>query len=131
MNKHIGNDHLGVEGNTAEISAGGRLVRDLLQGGQWRLVNAMKEVVKGGPFTRRDPATGKESLLDLWICTAGLAPHFKQLYIDSSRKWEVARPVRRTGRLHLTHTDHYTMVASLHDLPAARVAREEQEVRWK
>ena len=45
MNKHIGNDHLGVERNTAEISAGGRLVRDLLQGGQWRLVNAMKEVV--------------------------------------------------------------------------------------
>ena len=131
LNKHIGNDHLGVKGNNCEISAGGRLVRDLLEGGQWRLVNAMEEVVEGGPFTRRDPATGKESLLDLWICTAGLAPHFKELYIDSSRKWEVARPVRKAGRLQLTHTDHYTMVACLQNLPAARVARKEQEVRWK
>ena len=43
----------------------------------------------------------------------------------------VARPVRKAGRLQLTHTDHYTMVASLVNLPAARVARQEKEVRWK
>ena len=131
LNKHVGNDNLGVPGNTCEISSGGRLVRDLVEGGQWRLLNAEVELIKGGPFTRRDPASGKESLLDLWVCTAGLAPHLKELIIDSSRRWEVARPVLKDGRLQLTHSDHYTMVATFQNLPSAKVAREEQEVRWK
>ena len=131
LNKHVGNDHLGVPGNTCEISTGGRLLRDLVEGGNWRLLNAVEEKVNGGPFTRKDPASGKESLLDLWVCTAGLAPYLKELYIDSLRRWEVARPVLKEGRLQLTHTDHYTMVATFDNLPAARMAREEQEVRWK
>ena len=42
----------------------------------------------------------------------------------------MARPVRKAGRLQLIHTDHYMMVASLHNLPAAKVARQEKEVRW-
>ena len=132
LNKHVGCDQLGVPGNKAEVSTGGRLVRDLVEGGNWRLLNAMTELVKGGPFTRRDPANGSESLLDLWLCTAGLAPYLKELIIDSNRSWEVARPVLKDGRLQLTYTDHYVMVATFHNLPAARVAREEkEEVRWK
>ena len=55
----------------------------------------------------------------------------QELYIDCGRKWLVARPVRKAERLQLIHTDHYTMVASLHNLPAAKVARQEKEVRWK
>ena len=51
--------------------------------------------------------------------------------IDSSRRWEVARPVYKDGHLQLTHSVHYTMVAIFHNLPAAGVAREEQEVRWR
>ena len=65
LNKHVGCDHLGVPGNTPQLSTGGRLVRDLVEGGKWRLINAIEEKVKGGPFTRKDPATGKESLLDI------------------------------------------------------------------
>ena len=74
----------------------------------------------------------KQSLLDLWLYTAGLAPYLKEMVIDNSRRWEVARPVQKDGKLQLTHTDHYTMIATFHNLPAARLAREEkQEVRWK
>ena len=130
LNKHVGNDHLGVPGNKSEVTTGGRMVRDLVEGGNWRIINALEEVVKGGPFTRRDPASGKESLLDLWVCTAGLAPFVKEMFIDSSRKYKVARPVWKDGSLQLTHSDHYTIVTTFHNLPAARVAREEQEVRW-
>ena len=44
--------------NKAEVWAGGKLLRDMLKGGDWVLVNGMgQEVVEGGPFTRQDPAT--------------------------------------------------------------------------
>ena len=92
----------------------------------------MEERVRGGPFTRKDSASGKESLLDIWLCTTSLASHVKELYIDSSRKWTVARPVLKKGRLQLTRADHYTMLATFENLPVARAARQEEQVtRWK
>ena len=87
----------------------------------------MKGVVKGGPFTRRDPATGRESCLDLWIRSVGLAPYSKSLEIDCEREWEVARPERRNGKLQLTHADHYPMLCTLHKLPAANKEKTRKE----
>ena len=43
-------------------------------------------VVQGGPFTRRDPATGKESCLDLFIVSRELLPFVSKLTIDSGRE---------------------------------------------
>ena len=40
LNKHIGNDELGVPGNHGKISFGGHLVRDLLSSGEFELVNS-------------------------------------------------------------------------------------------
>ena len=37
QNKHVGADHLGVEGNLAKVSRGGQLVRGLLATGDWPL----------------------------------------------------------------------------------------------
>ena len=54
MNELVGNDHLGVRGNNPEISLGGRLLRGLLESGDWYLVNGLgQEVFEGGPFTRK------------------------------------------------------------------------------
>ena len=39
QNKHVGADHLGVEGSLPRVSRGGHLVRDLLATGDWHLVN--------------------------------------------------------------------------------------------
>ena len=106
-------------------------MRDLVQSGDWLLVNSMEGVVKGGPFTRRDPATGRESCLDLFICSAGLAPYVKSLEIDRERKWEVARPVRRRGKLQLIYSNHYPMLCTLQKLPAAQVGKQtEKEAVW-
>ena len=57
MNKLVGADEWGVEGNHSEVSPGGRLLRELLAQQEWSLVNSMGEVVVGGPWTRVDPAT--------------------------------------------------------------------------
>ena len=62
LNKLMGNGKMGVPGNHPEISLGGRLLLDLLASRNWILVNSLGEkVVLGGPFTRKDPATGKMS----------------------------------------------------------------------
>ena len=132
LNKLVGCGPLGVPGNHPEVSQGGKLVLDLVQSGDWVLLNAREGVVEGGPFTRADPATGRESCLDLWLCSAGLAPHMKSLWIDRDRKLTVARPVWRSGKLQLVHSDHYTMIGTFHNLQAAKEGRQEQEseVRW-
>ena len=131
LNKLVGDGSLGIPGNNPEVTAGGQMVRDLVESGNWVLINSMEEVVQGGPYTRQDPATGRGSCLDLWLCTAGLRPHVSSLKIDSDRKWTVARPVRRKGKLQLMHSDHYCMMLTLQDLPAAGLAgKKEKEVKW-
>ena len=62
LNKLVGSDEWGVEGNHPEVSPGGKLLRGLLMSREWFLVNALgEEVVVGGPFTREDPATFNKS----------------------------------------------------------------------
>ena len=65
----------------------GKMIRDLVESGNWKLINAMEDIVEGGPFTRKDPATGRETCINLWLCTVGLVPHVKSLMIDKDRKW--------------------------------------------
>ena len=70
-------------------------MRNLLANKEWILVNGMgEEIVEGGPFTRKDPATGKLSCLDLFIVTKELKPYVVSLRIDSEREMAVARAVK-------------------------------------
>ena len=50
LNKAVGNDEFGVEGNHPKISFGGSLVRSLISSGQYILINNTKKCT-GGPFT--------------------------------------------------------------------------------
>ena len=47
LNKLVGDDHLGIPGNNPEVTAGGQMVRDLVESGNWVLINSMEEVVQG------------------------------------------------------------------------------------
>ena len=95
LNKHIGTGPLGVPGNSPEVSLGGRLLRELLATGNWVLVNGLgQETVQGGPFTRKDPATGTQSCLDLFIVSRELRPYVQGLVIDSKRELAVGRAVK-------------------------------------
>ena len=101
LNKLVGDGELGVPGNSQEVSLGGRLLRELLATRDWVLVNGQgREVVQGGPFTRKDPATGGLSCLDLWVVSRELFPYVKTLIIDAERKMTSARAVKekKTGQ---------------------------------
>ena len=76
LNKLVGCGELGIVGNNPEISPGGQLLRDLISTGNWCLVNGLRqEIVEGGPFTRKDQATGNLSCLDLFVVSRELLPH--------------------------------------------------------
>ena len=64
LNIKIGSDILGVEGNHSEVSYGGKKVRQLLETGDYYLVNQWKDAV-GGIYTRFDPSNPQnQRLLD-------------------------------------------------------------------
>ena len=84
LNKLVGNI---IPGNSPNVSLGGKLLRKLLDTGNWILVNGLGgEIVKGGPYTRQDPATGNQSCLDLFIVSKNMLPFIDTLVIDSDRK---------------------------------------------
>ena len=124
LNKLIGNDNLGIEGNNAQISFGGQLVRELVASGDWILLNNSERAV-GGPWTREDPSnTNIKSCLDLVLLSKNLDPYVKKLLIDSKRKISIKRPIFKKGKWCLTHSDHYTLVITIVGLPKAKMEKE-------
>ena len=83
MNRAIGSDELGIPGNKAQVSPGGRLMREeLLRGGEYVLLNGLqgrgsKVEVVGGPWTWVQPGREEEvrSCLELVVVSASLLPY--------------------------------------------------------
>jgi hypothetical protein len=130
LNKHVGNDELGVDGNHAFISPGGRLVRDMVQSGDWFLLNNLVGLIEGGPFTRVDPATGRLSCLDYALASVGLRPYVVSMVIDSARKFASERPVynRRLKKFEIKYSDHFSFVINLENLPTEQ--QQVKKVQW-
>ena len=92
LNKLVGSSYPGVPGNSPETSLGGLLLRELLETGDWILVNGLgAEIVEGGPYTRKDPATGKMSCLDLFVASRELLPYIKKLSINKDLKKYISK----------------------------------------
>ena len=131
LNKLVGQGKFGVEGNNPEISLGGKLLRDLLATGNWFLVNGLgQDIVKGGPFTRKDPATGNKSCLDLFIVSRELLPFVKQLEIDSDQDLAVGRAVKRGQNYEVVKSDHFTCFLTFAGLPRIQESKGEDQVVW-
>ena len=131
LNKYVGCGEKGVEGNKPEVSLGGRLLRELLATNKWFLVNSLgQDIVEGGPFTRKDPASGNESCLDLFIVSGNLLPYVKRLLIDSKREFAVARPVRLGGSHQLIYSDHYSCLLTLTNLPRVQNKKTISQSVW-
>ena len=129
FNKLIGSDDLGIKGHNIKISAGGKLVRELLASENSTLVNNT-EKAQGGPYTREDPSDGRrKSCLDFALVTNKLLPFIKELLIDSERKYAMNRVTYEKGVLTLKPSDHYTMFLVFHNLPLG-IEKKEKDVRW-
>ena len=131
LNKLVGQDEFGVPGNSPEISLGGRLLRELLATKDWVLVNSLgREVVQGGPFTRKDPATGHMSCLDMVVVSRELVPYISKLVIDDEKKMTPARAVKNKGKYKLVYTDHLSCLLTLNNLPRKQDEVKEKSTCW-
>ena len=76
--------------------------------------------VKGGPFTRYNPANPSDdehkSCIDLIIINKELAKYVDEVVIDKELKFTPGRPL--PGK-RLCHTDHYGMLLILKNIPLA------------
>ena len=115
LNRKIG---LKDGGNDPRISHGGKKINDLLESGEFILVNTMSDIVTGGPHTRVDPSPPHtKSVLSLVIASAGLVPHIESLNIDSDLKHTPKRVRRSAAGLKVTYSDHFLLELRLNKLP--------------
>ena len=129
LNRQIGNL---IPGNQkVKESFGGSLVRQMIESEKYCLINATEKTV-GGPFTRYDPADPenqvKRSVLDLVIISVELADFVEKLEIDKDK---VFTPFRPAGK-NLLHTDHFSMLLELKDLPlkTGKTVAVKKFLRW-
>ena len=87
-----------------------------------------QEIVKGGPITRKDPATGNLSCLDLCIVSRELLPFVQKLVIDSGREMAVARAVKMGKKYKLVYSDHFTCLLTFANLPRRQEAKEARKM---
>ena len=94
LNKHTGNDELGINNNHSKISFGGELLRGFLSSGRYICLNNSRKA-SGGPFTRYDPSKPiireHMSCLDYVIISKALEPFIESLEIDSTMKYSPKR----------------------------------------
>ena len=131
LNKLVGRAPLGVPGNHPDTTLGGRLLLDLLATGNWVLVNGLgHKVVKGGPFTRKDPASGNMSCLDMFVVSTDLLPYVQSLVIDSQQELAMTRAVRVGSNYQLVPSDHFTCILTLTNLPRVQERKGGKQVAW-
>ena len=99
LNKHVGNDSMGVNENHSKITFGGELVTGLIASGDFICMNNSPKAV-GGPFTRYDPScpmkTENMSCLDLVLASSKLEQFIEKIEIDREIKFSPVRPISKT-----------------------------------
>ena len=131
LNKHIGNDDLGVKGNHSKISRGGPYIRSLLNTKEYILVNN-SDKTEGGPFTRFDSEypddDDKKSCLDLVIVSRQLFPFIDKLLIDKNG----VHTAKRVTKTRIIKPDHYPLIITFKHLPMKnhKLIKTKKEVIW-
>ena len=110
-NRLIGNI---VNANNEKISFYGKLIRNFLKDGEYKLVNSSSKV-KGGIWTREDPADKEnKSVLDIVIVSSALEKYVKVMEVDSERKFTSFKQIKG-GQL--SFPDHYSLKVTFKGIP--------------
>ena len=116
MNKHVGDV---VKGNHEKVTFGGKLIRELLETKKYVLLNSTNKV-KGGPFTRYDPAApnddNSKSCIDLIMVSKELLKYVKEVIIDKNFNFTPGKPL---GGGKMCYPDHYGILLVMKSIPLA------------
>ena len=113
LNAHVGTV---VHGNHEKVSTRGKLILELLETGDFTLVNSL-DVVVNGPFTRYDVKDSnnedKKSLLDYIIVSTNLVKYIEKLEVDAN----LNGTANRNHKGILKFPDHYAVMMTLKNIP--------------
>ena len=129
MNRNVGNGEFGIRGNKNKISYGGQLIRNMIQGGLYILLNNL-DIVKGRPWTwidRQD--SSRKSCLDLAIISVTLLPYISKIEIDSEKKYTPRRVTKTKKETKSTYTDHFSVKIEIKNIPK-KIHQEKQPPMW-
>ena len=115
LNRAVGSDEWGVDGNHDKVSYGGQLVRNMIKERNCTVLNNMAE---GGPWTWFQ--RGKENIkscLDLAICSSNLLPFVKTVVIDKDRRFTPRRVIWKKQKFSSVYTDHLPLEVVLCGMP--------------
>jgi exonuclease III len=125
LNRAIGNDVRGVEGNHSTVSYGGSLVRELLEEQEkeqeYYLLNA-DEMAEGGPWTWVSRADSSiKSCIDLVVISSNLMPYVTKMLVDSKQKFCAKKVGLARGKERVIRSDHFPIIVMLEKMPKAKV----------
>ena len=121
FNRAIWAGEQGVEGNKPKVSKGGKLIRELLEEGEYILANNSKKA-SGGPWTWVCRGDGKvRSCLDLVIISADLEPFLQSLVVDTEFEFGPARIRKVQNKLKKIYSDHFPVIVKLKNLPTRKI----------
>ena len=124
LNKHLG----GRAGAPDKLTYGGKLVNQLLDDGEFTLVNTLP-LTTGGPYTRQCPNDpNSKSVLTLAIVSNDLLPYIESFHIDSERKFSPRRVLKRKTGTVSVFSDHFTTELVLKNLP--NIPRKKRTHDW-
>ena len=103
INAHIGNDCLGVEGNTSKVNKSGEILRSFVERRELTIINNTD--ICCGKWTREDPKGGK-SILDLAICNQNLIGQITRMSIDEDHKLKLIRRKKKASQYIDVKSDH-------------------------
>ena len=103
INAHIGNDCLGVEGNTSKVNKSGEILRSFVERRELTIINNTD--ICCGKWTREDPKGGK-SILDLAICNQNLIGQITKMSIDEDHKLKLIRRKKKASQYIDVKSDH-------------------------
>ena len=94
MNRHVETGEHGIQDNKNYISYGGQLIRNLIEEGQYILINNL-DIVQGGPWTWQDRKDNRrKSCLDLCIISISLLPYINSVVVDKDLKFTPRRVIK-------------------------------------
>ena len=128
MNRKVGNDEYGINGNKPTISFEGNLIRNLIKGGRYILINNL-DIVKGGPWTwvdRQD--SSRKSCLDLGILSISMLPYLTKVEVDIDKKITPRKVAKKKDKITTIFSDHFSLKIEFTDIPKKQANNAPQSV---
>ena len=116
-----------INGNTPDVSKGGKMLKELLSKGQMVLVNSSSKCV--GKWTRQE--NEKNSIIDYVMIDENSEHCIKSMKIDEEKDMGFYRQAEERGKGSVLYSDHNTIEVVLNLKEQIKMQKETENDEWK